>query len=91
MDRYIPIIEKLKDVYLTQQLFRDAVLANDGIIYEYQALIQYLDQNQNRSPSNSEIIISKTDLKKVLTINTIVDYIIERFPELEKDRYIVDS
>ena len=88
MDRYIPIIEKLKDVYLTQQLFRDAVLANDGIIYEHQALIYYLGKNENRSPSNSEIIIYKTDLKKVLTVNTIVDYIIERFPELEKDRYV---
>jgi hypothetical protein len=82
---YKDMIHKLKDTVFTNKYFLDPVLAEDGIIYERYPLIQYLINNNNKSPTTNESI--RIRIIPVKTIKSIVDLVMDHFPYLKSDRY----
>jgi hypothetical protein len=87
MAKYIPIIEKLRDNVLTHKLLYNPVLANDGNVYEKEALIEFLKQNDYKSPIDKNIKINMKFID-VFQIKSIIDNFINAFPELKKMQYI---
>lgn len=89
MEKYNNIINKLRDK-LTNKLFNDPILADDGEIYERSSLIKYLKENNNKSPTYDDKQISYKFIK-VHSIRELVDVFIDTFPILKKELYGVDN
>jgi len=88
MQKFSTMINLLKDNILTNKLFLNPVLAEDNVIYERNALIKYLVENNYTSPINPNQKISFKTIQ-VIPIASMVDLFIQQFPELKKDQYTV--
>ena len=87
-EKYKSIISKLYDNVLTKKIFYDHVMADDGIIYEKTALLKYMRDNDNKSPTYPFIKLSKNFMKSNI-ITSLIDLFIKHNPELAKDVYEV--
>jgi hypothetical protein len=87
-------MEKVKDLTLDDllarlrcplsgKLFGKPVVASDGRVYEETELVNYLE-------GTNELGLS-TKYKEIVPIQTLVNYIVERYPELKSEQYRYDT
>ena len=70
---------------ITKQIFSNPVIADDGNVYEKDAIIKWLEL-KNTSPINRSNI--SYNLKPVKLLTTIINNLIENNPELKPKQYI---
>lgn len=79
---------ELNDFYcpITQEIFMEPVIAEDGFMYEREAIIRWFEDGNNTSPLTREVLPTKIVFVNI-KIKLMISRLIEKYPELKEKQY----